>query len=210
VTMASAYPCLVPQRKTGSERFHCNGIDAGFDLASFWQWSVSDLVSNATRGILAEYIVAQALGVAGRIRNEWDSFDLTTTAGVKVEVKSAAYVQTWYQRKLSDVIFRYGPKRGFDAATNTVEREPRWQADVYVFALLKHRYKSTIDPLNIGQWEFYCLRTSTLQSRTRSKVLITLKSLQKLDVKPVGFDGLKKAIEDAARPNASLSAPTGP
>jgi hypothetical protein len=31
-----------------------------FDVLSFWQWSWSDLVSNATRGVLAEYLVARA------------------------------------------------------------------------------------------------------------------------------------------------------
>ena len=51
---------ITPSRKTGSEPFHDGPKDAGFDLRSFWQWSVFDLVSNATRGILAEYIVARA------------------------------------------------------------------------------------------------------------------------------------------------------
>jgi hypothetical protein len=45
--------------KSGEEQFHVEGEPAGFNLLSFWKWSVSDLVSNATRGILAEYIVAQ-------------------------------------------------------------------------------------------------------------------------------------------------------
>ena len=49
------------KRKTGKEPFHSSGRDAGFDLLGYWQWTESDLVSNTTRGIIAEYIVAQAL-----------------------------------------------------------------------------------------------------------------------------------------------------
>jgi hypothetical protein len=51
-------------RKTVNERFLESGADAGFDLLSFWGWSVSDLINNATRGVLAEFIVAPALGLA--------------------------------------------------------------------------------------------------------------------------------------------------
>jgi hypothetical protein len=77
-------------RKSGTERFHRNGAQLGFDLLSFWQWSSSDLVNNVLRGRLAEYIVAQDLGVAGGTRTEWDAYDLQTKSGIKVEVKSAA------------------------------------------------------------------------------------------------------------------------
>ena len=73
--MKSALPPITPIHRTGRERFHTAGEDLGFDLRSFWRWSVSDLVSNATRGRLAEYLVARAIAklaeeiedVAGRL-----------------------------------------------------------------------------------------------------------------------------------------------
>ena len=77
-------------RKTGEERFHLSGQPTGPVLLDFWRWSVSDLVSNATRGRLAEYIVASALGLATGVRSEWDAFDLLTPAGLRIEVKSSA------------------------------------------------------------------------------------------------------------------------
>ncbi len=40
--------------KTGEESFTENGQKLNFDLKSFWRWSMSDLVSNTTRGVLAE------------------------------------------------------------------------------------------------------------------------------------------------------------
>ncbi|AXG97954.1 hypothetical protein DVJ83_00840 [Deinococcus wulumuqiensis] len=42
----------------------------------FWRWAYSDFLSNALRGVLAEYIVAQAAGCTHRARTEWDAYDL--------------------------------------------------------------------------------------------------------------------------------------
>src|SRR5512145_163164 len=93
-------------RRTGAERFRFKETALGFDLLGFWQWSTSDLVSNVTRGRLAEYIVARALGVdMDGVRDEWAAFDLVTPSGIKIEVKSAAFVQSWNQTKLSSVTF---------------------------------------------------------------------------------------------------------
>ncbi len=183
-------------RKTGKERFRFNGHDLEFDLLSFWQWSASDLVSNATRGRIAEYIVACALGLAGDgVRDEWAPFDLETPSGIRIEVKSAAYVQSWHQKRLSSIVFATSKTRAWDANTNVQSREARRQADVYVFALLAHTDKRTIDPLNLDQWRFYVLSTITLNSRNRSQRSITLKSLERLCSGSVNYTDLPKAIE---------------
>ena len=50
------------------------------------------------RGVVAEYLVAQALGVAGGVREEWAPYDVDAPGGIRVEVKSAAYIQSWNQR----------------------------------------------------------------------------------------------------------------
>ena len=85
--------------KQGDEQFCADGKGLGYTVKDFWTWSVSDLVTNITRGRLAEFIVAKALGVSTDIvRYDWDSFDLTTPAGLKIEVKSAAYLQSWPQK----------------------------------------------------------------------------------------------------------------
>lgn len=49
------------QRKTGQEKFIAAGSPLNLKLLDFWQWSQADLLSNATRGVLAEFIVAAAL-----------------------------------------------------------------------------------------------------------------------------------------------------
>jgi hypothetical protein len=67
-------------------------------LLDFWQWAYSDLLSNTNRGRLAEFIVARALSLGlTDVRIEWDAVDLVTPTGVKVEVKSAAYLQSWWR-----------------------------------------------------------------------------------------------------------------
>jgi len=187
------------ERRTGGESFHDGGCNLGFDLMGFWQWSASDLVSNATRGILAEYLVAQALGVAGGVREEWAAYDLTTVDGTRVEVKSAAFIQSWGQDHLSPIIFHVPKTRAPQS------EDIRRQADVYVFAVLAHDNQSTLDPLDVSQWEFYVVPTAHLDNRTRSQHSITLPSLQALAGDPIKLSQLKGAVEAAAAVQRKLA-----
>ena len=86
---------------TGNETL--SGLDA--TVSEFWRWAFSDLRENITRGVLAEFLVARALGERRPIRSAWDDYDVETPTGTKVEVKSAAYLQSWPQRKLSRITF---------------------------------------------------------------------------------------------------------
>jgi hypothetical protein len=177
-----------------------NGQASGFTLLDFWRWSTSDLVSNVTRGRLAEFIVATALGIdVSGVRNEWDPFDLVTTSGLKIEVKSAAHVQSWYQARLSQIAWRTPRTRAWNPATNRQDGEPRRQADVYVFALLDHQEKNTIDPLDTDQWRFFAVPTKSLDARTRSQHSITLPSLKALAGPPVSYAEVAAAVERAGQ-----------
>jgi hypothetical protein len=190
---------LTISRRTGAEPLHDNGQPLQFDLLAFWQWSASDLVSNVTRGRLAEFIVATAAGIdVNGVRNDWDAYDLTTSDGIKIEVKSAAYLQSWHQARLSDICFRTPRTRAWDAATNRQSGESRRQADVYVFAVLHHQEKSTIDPLNLAQWSFFVLPTRLLDHRTRGQDSITLKSLRALAGDACSYRALADAVRRAA------------
>jgi len=193
-----------PVRRSGSEPLHANGRPLGATLLDFWRWSSSDLVSNATRGVLAEFIVANALGIGfDNVRDEWGAFDLITPEGITVEVKSAAYIQSWSQRKLSSIVFRTPKTRAWNADTNVQEKEPRRQAQVYVFALLSHQDKSSIDPLNVDQWRFFVVPTAVLDGRTRSQHSITLRSLETLAGQAFSYDELQDAVHRAAKQKAA-------
>jgi hypothetical protein len=189
------FPRLPLNRKIGDEPFRSGDAHLKFTLLDFWRWTASDLVSNSTRGVLAEFIVARALALDTGVRTEWQAFDLETASGKKIEVKSAAYVQSWGQNELSKIIFSTRHTLGWDADTNAVSTERKRQADIYVFALLSHREKETIDPMNLQQWEFYVVPTSMLDGYKRSQYSITLKSLQQLYPAPVKFAKLRNAIE---------------
>ncbi|HEY5473615.1 MAG TPA: hypothetical protein VIK32_10540, partial [Candidatus Limnocylindrales bacterium] len=144
-------------------------------------------------------LVAGALGVAdGCIREEWAAYDLEARDGTRVEVKSAAYIQSWHQERLSQISFPVPKTRGWDRDTNRQDDEPRRKAGVYVFALLAHTDQATLDPLDVSQWEFYVLPTRVLDERQRSQHSITLPSLRKLAGKAVEFAGLADAVAQAA------------
>ena len=65
-------------------------------LGDFWRWAMSDLLSNGTRGVFAEYIVGKLLGADfSSPRLEWDAYDLLYE-GHRIEVKSSSYIQTWH------------------------------------------------------------------------------------------------------------------
>ena len=167
--------------KSGNEILTSNGEKIGYKLLDFWRWSVSDIVSNAARGRFAEFIVGTALGFKlDNIRNEWDAYDLKTKEGIKIEVKSSAYIQSWNQKDYSPISFSIKPARYWDAATNIQDNKPIRNADLYVFCLLKHKDQDTIDPLKMEQWDFYVLPTYRLDNYKRSQSSITINSLKKL------------------------------
>ncbi len=156
------FPVLQVTRKNGDETFSLSGNPLDLRLSAFWEWSASDLVSNATRGVLAEFLVASALGLAGGVRTEWDAFDILLAGGTRIEVKLAAYLQSWAHAKLSNVAFSIRPTFARSSQTNQLSSELRRQADIYVFCLLIQQEKTTLDPMKIEQWEFYLLRSAVL------------------------------------------------
>jgi hypothetical protein len=182
------------RRRTGSEAFHASGQPLGFDVLDFWRWSSSDLVGNALRGVLAEFLVARALNLATDCRVEWDACDLRTPNGFAIEVKSAAYVQSWTQARPSRISFGIQPGYGWDAATNTSAVERRRSADVYVFCVLHHGDRETLDPLNVQQWRFYVLPTRVLDQTILLQKTISLSALLALKPAECEYEGLADAV----------------
>ena len=106
------FPMIQIAKKTGNESLiNFKGETIGTVL-DFWKWAYSDLLDNAQRGILAEYLVANALNLQNTIRTNWDKYDLITQDGITLEIKTSAYLQTWGQKKLSNLIFGIQPTYG--------------------------------------------------------------------------------------------------
>ncbi|MCE1160499.1 MAG: hypothetical protein LWW74_04730 [Burkholderiales bacterium] len=177
-------------RKTGLEPFTLYDNDLPLNVLSFWQWSSSELLGNALRGKLAEYIVASAIDGLDRLREEWDEFDLITKSGLKIEIKSSSYIQSWSQSNHSKISFGIQPTRSSLSKDSTRSRK----ADIYIFCVLSHKDKETVNPLALEQWDFYVLPTSILNTEIPNQKTITLSSL--LSLKPVcaRYENLASAI----------------
>jgi hypothetical protein len=70
-------------------------------------------------------------------------FDLLDPRDISIEVKSAAYIQSWHQDRLSTISFNCAPSFAWDPETNRQSDVKRRQAEVYVFALLAHQNQAT-------------------------------------------------------------------
>jgi hypothetical protein len=170
----------------------------------FWEWAYGDLLTNTTRGVLAEYIVATALGISDAKRLHWDQYDLEIHRMGKragIEVKSAAYVQTWAQARISEITFGIRAATGWDARNNTYAASAKRSAAVYVFCLLEGEDPKKIDPLEVTQWTFYVLSTSELDRQVPTQKTIRLGRLKDLGAQPCTYGELKTAIDAAAADN---------
>ncbi len=189
-----------PEPLSGDEQ-----LPVGATVRDFWGWIGSDLVGNTTRGLFAEYLVGLAVGAfAGEdtdgVRDEWGKHDIETPDGVTIEVKSAAYLQTWLQKKESTPSFGIARTQAWDNTTgSSSEEKARW-SDVYVFCLLHHRSKATLNPLDVGQWTFFVLPTAVLDAEVGEQKSIGLRRLRDLGASEVSFGGIARAVQDAAPP----------
>ena len=183
---------IFPQLLTGNER-----LPAGATLLNFWQWMGSDLVSNALRGTFAEYLVSLAVGVADGAREEWVGYDVRTPDGIKIEVKTSGYIQSWHQTKPSDPRFDIAPKHAWDPATNEFSDNKGRSADVYVFCVHHHLDQPTINPLDMAQWTFYILPTVALEREVEGQKSISLNRLRQIGTVEARFNGMADAVRNA-------------
>ena len=176
-----------PQLLSGREPIA--GTDA--TVADLWAWTMSDLRTNTVRPVLAEFLVARALGVAGRPRVEWEPYDVLTPDCLRIEVKSSAYLQSWEQAKLSRIEFRgltahaeFGAYRG----------QRSYNADGYVFGVQTAVEHLAYDPLDVAQWAFWVLPVAAVAATgCRSLGLATVRSLAG---PPVSYGGLTARVHE--------------
>ena len=191
--------------KAGDEAFRVGDEDVDSSIFNFWRWANSDLLDNAARGVLAEFLVARALDSTCEPRHEWDAVDVRTECGLKVEVKSAAYAQSWSQCEPSKISFNIAPKKeSWNAKTNKYETydPPKRVADVYVFCLLigQSDYPGPKpdpdpDPMDLNQWEFYVLPTWELPCQKT----IGLKRLKDLVLGATPYEELACVIRNLGK-----------
>ncbi|MGK5731974.1 hypothetical protein [Streptomyces sp. URMC 124] len=176
----------------------------GATVFDFWRYALPDLKTNTTRGLLAEFLVHRAVGAQQR-NQEWESFDVLTTDGLRIEVKSSAYLQAWDQREFTKVVFDRLQTRTWNPQTGDANG-PTFNADVYVFALHTATSHDDYDPLDVRQWQFYVVPGPVIEAKgTKS---LALNSVRALAAGPVPYSGLAARIR-AADPRAT-KAEAGP
>jgi hypothetical protein len=179
----------LPQRLEAEEEF--DGADAR--VGDFWRWAFSDLRDNTTRGVLAEFLVALALGRTEDRRIGWDNYDVKTASGIRVEVKASGYLQTWAQARPSQLSFGRVSGRAWDENTNTFDDVASVRADVFVFAVhtcLEHAAYNTRD---VSQWEFHVVAAHEVAASKYKSVSI---SWVRQRASAIGFSELADAIEE--------------
>lgn len=148
------------------------------------------------RGILAEFLVAKAVDDPSPLRHAWDNFDVTTPSGIRVEVKSSAYLQSWRQRKHSRITFAGLTGREYSYEQNELAAEPSLRADVYVFALHTCQVPDQYDVLDTRDWRFYVVPVATLLAQG-SPGSVSLSFFERVGTPPVPYTELGSAIESA-------------
>lgn len=189
------FPRLPVARRTGDEPLHDAGRPRAACLIDFWRWAYSDLLHNVTRGVLAEYLVADALGLTLDVRDPWAGCDLVAANGARIEVRSAAYVQAWAQRRDTAITFSVRASKRWDADTGAYDPDVARNADVYVFALHKERDRTKVEPLDVAQWEYHVLAARSIDERRPDAQSLTLAALGALGAVACGHDSLAQTVE---------------
>ncbi|MBD2261232.1 hypothetical protein [Pseudanabaena sp. FACHB-2040] len=192
------FPQITAKAKTGEEHFSQNSEPLPITTLDFWRWSSSGFLDNTTRGILAEFIVASALNLTSSLRVEWNAFDLITPEQVRIEVKSAAYLQSWQQKKVSTIRFSIASSYGWNADTNEISQIRKRSSDIYVFCLLIHKDKQTVNPLNMDQWIFYVLPTAQIDQQVPGQKTLSLSRMQQIGAVQASYETLAETVNTVA------------
>tara|TARA_Y100000739_G_scaffold157545_1_gene136121 strand:+ start:114 stop:473 length:360 start_codon:yes stop_codon:yes gene_type:complete len=89
---------------------------------------------------------------------------------LKIEIKSASYIQTWEQDKFSKI--------SFAISVNKRSKSER-KSDFYIFCLLDCKTQNEINPLIIEQWTFFLVETNEINNVLKSQSTLTLNLLRK-------------------------------
>lgn len=165
----------------------------GLTVGDFWAWAYSDVLSNANRSTLAEFLVGSALAVVRQPRVEWDGVDLRYRDH-GIEAKASGLVQSWPQTAPWRPRFDIGKKRAWDARTNRSNLVPTRAAGCYVFCLHAEGEREKANPLDVAQWEFYVVGRPELERRYGDRQSVLLGALRQ-HCEPTGYAGLRSSVD---------------
>lgn len=190
---------------TGNEKFMFKDKDLGKTMLNFWSWAYSDLIRNVNRGAFAEFVVREAMNTQCRntphrtdFRVSMDAYDLLSPDGIRVEVKSSAYIQAWESEHPARISFRIAPAKSLDSSGNySADSQYCRHSDVYVFCVWTAMSREQ-NILDLSLWDFYVIATKTLDQKVPNQKTITFQSLLSLQPRKVDYFGLYEAIRSEA------------
>lgn len=168
-------------------------------IQDFWAWAYSDLTNNTLRGAYAEYLVGIALGAQALTRRDWEPYDILTSDGIRVEVKTSAYLQSWKQKNLSKIIFGIPQTHKYDFKADAFDfnAELVRQADVYVFCVETCRTPDALNERDLSQWDFYVIATELINEKLGLQKTVSLSTLIRVGARKVSFSNLRQAVDEA-------------
>ena len=168
------------------------------DRSNFFRWALSEINSNLKRGLLAEYLTAEALGIEKGVHEEWGSHDLEYK-GKRVEVKSSGYGTPPFLKTKSPVVPKFDIRKRVGAwsnKTNTWEKygEPERHNDVYVFAFTLAKSALEYKPFEKNSSNFVTAPTRKINSLYGDQSTVGIGSLFR-NFGIVQFSNLKNEID---------------
>ncbi len=111
--------------------------------------------------------------------------------GIKIEVKSSGYLQSWQQTRPSKIVFSGLMARRWSAETG-YGATPEVRADVFVFAVHTCQDPTANDPLDLEAWQFYVLPATIIRQVDQKS--LSLGRVRSLAPDRVGWMGVKQAV----------------
>lgn len=170
----------------GSEPLRVGGRDIALTVNDFWRWSFSNFTDFSVRAAFSEFLVASSLDLTsdgnGRQRHTHDLlWSPHGSAGLKVGVRTAAYVQSDDAEHPEHIVFPTP-----DECT----------CNVCVFCVFKGMMQEE-SPLNTDLWDFYSLRFPPVGSGRPVQNSLTLPALKGLEPVWSDYYGIGGAIQKA-------------
>jgi hypothetical protein len=165
-------------------------------------------------------MVARLLGIPTKRRVSWAKSDLITDDGIRIEVKSSAYWQSWKLVELSGehkaepthacasdggIGFKGLQARNAEVIAAPTE-QPQFKSDLYVFAFQCEKIPDRWNALDLNQWEFYVFPVEQLRAFAGDRVrLITLRERQGGVLKAARFVQVARQMIDRIANERRLS-----
>ena len=181
--------------------------DSELDIDRFRRWVLGDLVDNRNRGLFAEWLVGEALGVIDERtpRREWDAYDLMYRE-TKIEVKASGRSQSWSQAQPSTI--RFGVEQKLSSWTAASDEwiphgQPMHFADVYVFCVHEPELATNENVADADHWTFWVVPTDVLDQELGPQKSLGTRTLDRL-TSSVAWSGIRARVDECVRLRQSI------